>query len=454
MRIQQLIARPGRDDGAIALIVAVCAVLLLGMAAFAVDFGNAFANKRQLSVAADASALAAARAVNAQIPVGEYLQRCRTAVHSAIRGRAGQRSERPTNDSVVTSVDVACVSGTVEVTVNNQRSVPSFFGGVFGANGYTPAGTATAQLFVPAAVSGLRPIAACQATVLANYIPDASPPVANAFLVNVSNNSAVCGGGAPGQWGFTNFLDQGAFGEFDNSGDPAYNPDPAVCDPPPGSPSAGGSANCQTTWTSDGYGGPVYFPNTTSSPGPGLAGNTGLANQAAFRAAFDDLVGKTIQLPVASQYSGGRLNVTGVVSALVCSVKRGGTDDPGDKRRVRRAADSLCEPGPRDVDRLQEQRRWALGGPRLVRDLRRCRATQRLQYWTGRVRLRHPCGTSLPLGPYLTRPRAPSLGLTFFDESKLTFMVALLPAKLTPSTTIMDANGNQSRHCHEGPESR
>ncbi len=51
------------DEGAIAIIVALLSLVLIGMAAFAVDFGNAYAVKRQLSVSADASALDAARAV-------------------------------------------------------------------------------------------------------------------------------------------------------------------------------------------------------------------------------------------------------------------------------------------------------------------------------------------------------------------------------------------------------
>ncbi|MCZ3387875.1 MAG: pilus assembly protein TadG-related protein [Actinomycetia bacterium] len=321
MRVQQLTTGHQRDQGAIAIVVAICAVLLFGMAAFAVDFGNVFANKRQLSVAADASALAAARAVNAKIPVGGSCNPASLQATADSAARSANSENDLRGDSVVTSVEVACTpEGIVEVTVKNQRSVETFFGGIFGANGYVPNTSATAQLYVPAGVSGLRPIAACQATVLNNYKPGETPPVANAFLVNVSNDSAICGAGAPGQWGFTNFLDQGSFGTYNDAGAPAYNPNETCT---PGSPSSGGNAGCQSSWTADGYGGPVYFPN------PALGGNTGLANSSTWRASFDDLVNKTILLPVADRYTDGpgidRLNVTGVVAVVVCSANRGGS---------------------------------------------------------------------------------------------------------------------------------
>ncbi len=332
MRIQlsSISARSQRDEGAIAVFVAVCAILLLGMAAFAVDFGNAFANKRQLSVAADASALAAARAVNATIPVGGT---CNAAALQATAQSAAETSNAQNdlrNDSVVTGVDVSCTDGLVEVTVRNERSVPSFFGGVFGANGYTPTGTATAQLFVPSGVSGLRPIAACQASLLANYQPAASPAVANPFLVTVSNASAVCGTASSGDWGFTNFLEQGGYGEFNQPTAPAYNPGETCAG---GSTASGGNAGCQAQWTDDGYGGPVYFPNSAVGGDTGLGGNTGLANSSAWRTAFDALVDKTIMLPVADRYYAGpgidRINVTGVVTVKVCAVKRGSTPIQG-----------------------------------------------------------------------------------------------------------------------------
>ena len=71
MRIRFLSSRQrAPETGAIAIIVSLLMVALLIFAAFAVDIGNAYANSRQLSVAADAAAIAAARAVGEVAPNG------------------------------------------------------------------------------------------------------------------------------------------------------------------------------------------------------------------------------------------------------------------------------------------------------------------------------------------------------------------------------------------------
>jgi hypothetical protein len=77
----------------------------------------------------------------------------------------------------------------------------------------------------------------------------------------------------------------------------------------------------------DGYGGPFYFPNLLTSPGPGQAGNSG--NPSSNDALLRDLSGEEILLPVATEITGSgsnaRLNVTGVMAAYVCAAKTGKT---------------------------------------------------------------------------------------------------------------------------------
>jgi hypothetical protein len=319
-----------RDDGAIAIIVAICAVFLIGLSAFAVDFGNAFAVKRQLSVSADASAIAAARAVSAAVPPGKA---CDAAALQPVAQNAANLANSQNDssgESTVSSVTVTCDSNGVTVKVDNQRQLQPIFGGLFGATRYEPAGTASAQLYVPGVAYGMRPIAACMATVIANYRPTATPPAATPFLVYVSKASAVCGTTTPGAWGFTNFLDQGAYGTFNSSTAQAYYPDETCAG---GSPSSGADAGCQAAWTRDGYGGPVYFPNQALGGDTGLAGNTGLANSSSWKSGFDGLVDQIILLPVADRYNDqpgvDRLDVTGVLALRVCSVSRGGTVTQG-----------------------------------------------------------------------------------------------------------------------------
>ncbi len=57
------VIEPREDRGAIAVIFALLMTTTLVLAAFAVDIANAYANARQLSVAADAASLAAAAKV-------------------------------------------------------------------------------------------------------------------------------------------------------------------------------------------------------------------------------------------------------------------------------------------------------------------------------------------------------------------------------------------------------
>ena len=209
------------------------------------------------------------------------------------------------------------------------KVLPTVLGSIFGQSDYTPRRSATAQLVIPQAVAGLRPIAACEASLLNAYQPSATPPKADAFLVNISNSQAVCGTASSGDWGFTNFLEQGTFGEFDQSGSPAYYPETCAG----GNASSGGNAGCQADWTAEGYGGPVWFPNNAVGGDTGLGGNTGLASSSAWRTAMVNLVDDIILLPVADTYATqpgvDRLNLLGVVAVRVCSISLGGTITQG-----------------------------------------------------------------------------------------------------------------------------
>jgi hypothetical protein len=310
---------PHGDDGAVAVLVAVLAIVLFVMAAFAVDVGNAYAIKRQLSVSADAASLSAAQAVNNLLPVGRgcYAPDLTAAATTAATTTNAQNDR--SGKASVASVVVSCTTHGVEVTVTNSRTAPTIFGGVLGVGSITPSGSATALVAVPTVATGLRPIAACATTVV-----DAttSSPMKQ-FVVYISKDSAVCGTSGTGQWGFTNFLDQGSFGLFNHAGDAAYYPGETCAG---GNANSGGNAGCQSDWVDNGYGGPVTIPNLAVSAATGLSGNTGLANSSAYRTAMQGLVGQVIQLPVATAYTNrDRLNTVGVTTVLVCSVNLGGS---------------------------------------------------------------------------------------------------------------------------------
>jgi Flp pilus assembly protein TadG len=341
MRVLQLRNAARSDDGAVAVFVAILALLLIGLSAFAVDLGSAYAVKRQLSVAADAAALDAGAAVNAALPAGAgCTPSVLTQIGAQSKAEAAANTTNAGNDnsgkSVIDSVTVRCQGGVVEVDVVNSRTIPSIFGGIFGVDRQVPRRAATSQVFVPSVGVGLRPFAACQDDLSGsngvitrlNANVGAVPAYGDYFVVWISRTQKVCNSNASGQWGFTNFLDQGQFGEFNDSGTIAYNPG-ATC--AGGNANSGGNAGCQAVWVEDGYNGGVAIPNPASGGNTGLDANSGLANSSDYRDALDALVGQVIQIPVATDYVGSRFNVTGIVSVKVCAVKQSpGSIETGD----------------------------------------------------------------------------------------------------------------------------
>jgi len=322
--------RPGRADqelGAVAVLIALLAVVLFVMAAFAVDLGNAYAISRQLSVSADASALSAAQKVNQLLGVGTP---CDPAVLNVPSVTTVATTTNAQNDrsgrSTVTSVQVTCTSHGVEVTVANSRTVPTVFAGVIGISTMSPSATATAVVQVPSAVlGGLRPIAAC-----VNDVTGAFRTSSN-FLVYISKTAGACGSTVPSQWGYVNFTDQGtdpafmgsqAFGTAFTSGTPAYFPGLGSTGCGASTVTAGANAPCQSDWYVNGYAGPFYAPNVSvpGSSATGLAGNTGFV--ASTQSDVVGLVGKLIQLPVVTTYNAAtqRFDVVGVVTVNVCAV--------------------------------------------------------------------------------------------------------------------------------------
>ena len=147
--VQMRVQLREREQGAVAVIVAVLATLLLGLAAFAVDFGQAYAVKRQLSVAADASALDAARAVattkigNNPILGGGKGCATWTSAERAAAENAAQGAAEDTNanndlsgNSTVDLVTVTCVGNDrVEVDVENSRELDALFAQLLGCIG-------------------------------------------------------------------------------------------------------------------------------------------------------------------------------------------------------------------------------------------------------------------------------------------------------------------------------
>ena len=341
MRIQ---LTPRSDDrGAIAVIVALLALVIIGLAAFAVDFGNAYAVKRKLSVAADAAAVAAAidvgQIVNNQATGCSSGQLTPTTAQSAAQSVAQSTAAKVNGENdlsgqaTVTSVTVTCTDQDVRVSVSNGQSVPTFFGSVFGVIQTNPVQSATARIYPPSAPTGLRPIAACASNLNERYDPITK--TYGPLLVFMSQDTLGIDSSCnrvtanPGQFDIVDFLDQGYYGLFAD----------ACGGNIPGK--GGGNAGCQDAWMESGYGGAVWLKNPhaytkdptsrTDPNDPGISGNSGGALDKDFRAAIDAMPGKIIQIPVMDWLSGDkvpaitgknvgdRFGLTGVVTVRVCS---------------------------------------------------------------------------------------------------------------------------------------
>jgi hypothetical protein len=111
--------RLNREDGAVVVLVAVLAIVLFAVAAYAVDLGNGWAKRREAQTAADAAALAGAQALDSN-PAGT------ASSYASANGWSGAAVHRPPSTGP-NAGDANCVEVTVE------QSIDTIFAGVIGA---------------------------------------------------------------------------------------------------------------------------------------------------------------------------------------------------------------------------------------------------------------------------------------------------------------------------------
>lgn len=165
-----LLNTPKRDEsGAVAVVVALLVVTLLGISAFTADLGVAYVNKRQLQTAADAGALGAAGVFAS----GTSTNGCAgmlTSRSGAAQTEAVSKVAVNDNDAApaTPTFEPSCVDSALQVRVTAAATSPSFFGRIFGRNNYPVNRTATATVGVASSVgAGLRPLALCSRDLLA-----------------------------------------------------------------------------------------------------------------------------------------------------------------------------------------------------------------------------------------------------------------------------------------------
>ncbi len=273
MRVQLSPARPDIDDhtrrresGAVAILVAGLAVLIFVLAAFVVDYGVAFTNKRHLQAGADASALAGARTVQARAALSDT---CAVIESGSVGSdaesdalailEANQATGGATGNHVVA---LTCEDDRPVVRVENARTNPTKFAGIFGVDEVAVGAHARATVGPAGSAIGLRPFGIC--VDIANQIRD-NPTVAH--TVPVDNASLGCGY-ASGNWAM-----------MDMNG--------------------GGNSTAEAKrWIENGYEDPVEISDAN---GVEINGDTGTPSPGGFDAAMNSMLGDESVLPVFSQ---------------------------------------------------------------------------------------------------------------------------------------------------------
>ena len=227
MRIQ--LSDPRREDGAIAIIVALFAVILIVVAAFTTDFGMAYAQRQALATGADSAALAVIRAEH-KSQLANLTRTCAAALAqdaalaSASPAKASTIALAQVNANAPFSATIAasdvtttlsCVSGgaVLQVAVVVNRTMSPILGSVVGASPMQLSRQAKAALGVVNGAKNMSPITICinQAQdIITKHLADVAASQADrAQLVpldKVWGSGTSCdGGGGTGNWGWLDF---------------------------------------------------------------------------------------------------------------------------------------------------------------------------------------------------------------------------------------------------------
>ena len=222
--------RVTRDErGAVAIIVAICALLLFGFAAYTIDAGQVWSTRRHLVTASDGAALASAK----DYAVGKA--GCSTAAPSYVTS----------NFAGATLSRCSAVPGATagRVTVDASNTVDYTFAGIFGVSNKSVHSITTAEWGIPTGAANLRPFGLCidANPLLTQWLNYPTGPSGDSGTIRITygkSQPTACGTNVPGNWGIQDF-DGGA-----------------------------NSSNDTKTWTHDGYPGTVAI-------GTNIPGDTG-----------------------------------------------------------------------------------------------------------------------------------------------------------------------------------
>lgn len=179
------------DEGAVAIIVAICLLMLFAVGAAAIDLGSMWETKRETVIDTDAAALAGARAL-----VGGDCSDAKQAAESTLADNLGLASV-----TLTTGDTFDCDATSQLVSVNHTATAQQTLSGALEVERLDVYSSSTATL-VDRLGAGLRPIAACLFDDdIQNWIAGGEGSV---YRFTLDNEPTNCGG-APGNWGWTCF---------------------------------------------------------------------------------------------------------------------------------------------------------------------------------------------------------------------------------------------------------
>ena len=203
MRVQLTARRDRGEEGTVAIIVAMVAVLMIGILAFVTDFGDAYANERTLQNGVDAAVLAAGdRIIETSTPGQTCAQMISATTQSLAQDDAraafsanGANGSTLNGNAISIRCDDPLMPDRVVIAATAKQTSPSFFGQLYGQNGYAIAKSATAVIGPAGTLVGVRPFAICDQL---GTLADTSP---NAYLTLDFDNADLGCGTASGNFG-------------------------------------------------------------------------------------------------------------------------------------------------------------------------------------------------------------------------------------------------------------
>ena len=180
------------DAGSIAVLFAAALVPILAAVALVVDLGVVYAERQRLQTGVEAAALAAA----ADWSSGGAA--CADAA-AFVNDNAGDAS------NPITTCSTTGTARHGSVSVSSSLTTSLTFASMLGRDSATVDASATVQLGVAGAATGLRPIAICSDHPAIVTWLNSGETDSSVHRINIESDGTTCGGDVPGNWAMIDF---------------------------------------------------------------------------------------------------------------------------------------------------------------------------------------------------------------------------------------------------------